>query len=353
MSELKFADTHNLVMFLEKPTESAGFEEIVDFLNAHTIKEDQLQALVDEKKVIITETSVRRDLHLEDAEGTECLPIATIFEELTRMGGSKKVFSWEDTLYFNYQFKLIKKWGEGSAKPTDPNTHAIILNPTITSQPKKKQPRRKQKKNTEVPQPSGSTNDVPDENVPTTSNDPLLSGEDRLKLTELMDLCTNLQKRFLICGERPRLHKNSEIASLKKVWVIRGCHPNREGKVADIDADAERTGNVVEKEVLHTTTIDELTLGQTLIKISSCKPKLDDKGKAKMTKLEMPLKKKDQIIYDQEVALNLQAQLQTKLEEEERLLQAREQEELTDEEKARLFVELLEKRKKHFAALRA
>ncbi|GJQ89804.1 hypothetical protein Tco_0000943 [Tanacetum coccineum] len=34
-------------------------------------------------------------------------------------------------------------------------------------------------------------------------------------------------------------------------------------------------------------------------------------------------------------------------------LQAREQEELTDEEKARLFVELLEKRKKHFASLRA
>ncbi|GJR41449.1 hypothetical protein Tco_1217133 [Tanacetum coccineum] len=33
-------------------------------------------------------------------------------------------------------------------------------------------------------------------------------------------------------------------------------------------------------------------------------------------------------------------------------LQAREQEELTDEENARLFVELLEKRKKHFASLR-
>ncbi|GKD35465.1 hypothetical protein Tco_1250974 [Tanacetum coccineum] len=83
--------------------------------------------------------------------------------------------------------------------------------------------------------------------------------------------------------------------------------------------------------------------------------------------------------------LNLQAQLQAELEEEERLarqkeeeanialieswdntqamidadrllaerLQAREQEDLTDEEKARLYVELLEKRKKHFAALRA
>ncbi|GJY91094.1 hypothetical protein Tco_0506290 [Tanacetum coccineum] len=34
-------------------------------------------------------------------------------------------------------------------------------------------------------------------------------------------------------------------------------------------------------------------------------------------------------------------------------LQTREQDELTDEEKARLFADLLEKRQKHFAALRA
>ncbi|GJV32327.1 hypothetical protein Tco_1392727 [Tanacetum coccineum] len=42
----------------------------------------KLQALVDGKKVIITETSVRRDLQLEDAEGIECLPNADIFEQL-------------------------------------------------------------------------------------------------------------------------------------------------------------------------------------------------------------------------------------------------------------------------------
>ncbi|GJS66061.1 uncharacterized mitochondrial protein-like protein [Tanacetum coccineum] len=46
----------------------------------------QLQALVDKKRVIITESSIRRDLHLDDAEGTDCLPTATIFEELARMG---------------------------------------------------------------------------------------------------------------------------------------------------------------------------------------------------------------------------------------------------------------------------
>ncbi|GKF63197.1 hypothetical protein Tco_0186645, partial [Tanacetum coccineum] len=46
----------------------------------------QLQALVDKKRVIVMESSIRRDLHLEDAEGTNCLPTATIFEELARMG---------------------------------------------------------------------------------------------------------------------------------------------------------------------------------------------------------------------------------------------------------------------------
>ncbi|GJX85571.1 putative ribonuclease H-like domain-containing protein [Tanacetum coccineum] len=48
--------------------------------------EVQLQALVDGKKIIITESTVRRDLQLEDAEGVDCLPNATIFEQLALMG---------------------------------------------------------------------------------------------------------------------------------------------------------------------------------------------------------------------------------------------------------------------------
>ncbi|GJY09797.1 hypothetical protein Tco_0377982 [Tanacetum coccineum] len=42
--------------------------------------EHQIQALVDKKKVIITEKSVRSDFMLEDAEGIECLPNDVIFE---------------------------------------------------------------------------------------------------------------------------------------------------------------------------------------------------------------------------------------------------------------------------------
>ncbi|GKE72762.1 hypothetical protein Tco_1534803, partial [Tanacetum coccineum] len=56
-------------------------------IKAKTINgEIQLQALVDGKKVIITESTVRRDLQLEDAEGVDCLPNATIFKQLTLMG---------------------------------------------------------------------------------------------------------------------------------------------------------------------------------------------------------------------------------------------------------------------------
>nr|GEW18476.1 putative ribonuclease H-like domain-containing protein [Tanacetum cinerariifolium] len=56
--------------------------------------EEQIQALVDKKKVIITETSVKSDLHLEDVEGTECMPIATIFKQLTLMGA--KTTAWNE-----------------------------------------------------------------------------------------------------------------------------------------------------------------------------------------------------------------------------------------------------------------
>ncbi|GJW19873.1 uncharacterized mitochondrial protein-like protein [Tanacetum coccineum] len=117
VSAVEFAETHNVVAFLEKPEESDGFAEIIDFLKASSVSYAltvnpviytscieqfwatakvqtvngvrQLQALVDKKRVIVTESSIRRDLHLDDAEGTDCLPTATIFEELARMGYEK------------------------------------------------------------------------------------------------------------------------------------------------------------------------------------------------------------------------------------------------------------------------
>ncbi|GJY57762.1 hypothetical protein Tco_0457654 [Tanacetum coccineum] len=49
-----------------------------------------IQALVDGKKVIVNEGSIRRDLRPNDAEGAACLPNDTIFEESTRLGRKQR-----------------------------------------------------------------------------------------------------------------------------------------------------------------------------------------------------------------------------------------------------------------------
>ncbi|GJY25871.1 hypothetical protein Tco_0400597 [Tanacetum coccineum] len=216
MSTPTFADTHNLVAFLEKPKESNGFEEILDFLNASSIKyaltvnptiyttcieqfwattkaktvngEHQIQALIDKKKVIITETSIRSYLKFEDAKGTDCLPTATIFAELERMRAKttawsdlsssmgsgyyfRKDFSGKVTLLFSIMMvQASEDMGEDSAAPTDSHSTPIISQPS-SSKPQKKKSRRKQRKGS-VP-----TKPIPDEatnkeHISTPSYDP-------------------------------------------------------------------------------------------------------------------------------------------------------------------------------------
>nr|GEU67152.1 hypothetical protein [Tanacetum cinerariifolium] len=57
----------------------------------------RLQALVDKKKVVITEAAIREVLRLDDAKGVGCLPNKEIFAELARMG---KGFSGVETPLF-------------------------------------------------------------------------------------------------------------------------------------------------------------------------------------------------------------------------------------------------------------
>nr|GEU39304.1 hypothetical protein [Tanacetum cinerariifolium] len=106
-----------MVAYLSKSDASEGFDQIMDFLNAHTIQYAlvvnptiyvscikqfwatatvkkvnnvvQLRALIDGKKVVVSEDIIRRDLHLDDAYRVKCFPNEEIFEELTRMGYEK------------------------------------------------------------------------------------------------------------------------------------------------------------------------------------------------------------------------------------------------------------------------
>nr|GEX56443.1 hypothetical protein [Tanacetum cinerariifolium] len=92
-------------------------------------------------------------------------------------------------------------------------------------------------------------------------------------------------------------------------------------------------------------------------------PQAKDKGKGIMVEPEKPLKRKDQIAFDEEVARKLDAQMKAKMEEEKEMiarekdelaeqLQAPEREQLSIKERSKLLAKLIESRRKYFAAKR-
>nr|GEU62162.1 hypothetical protein [Tanacetum cinerariifolium] len=276
--------------------------------------------------------------------------------------------------------------------------------------------------------------------------------KDSLKLTKLMELCTNLQNKVLDLEttkttqameikslkrrvkklenkQRSKTHKlkrlyevglSSRMKSFKDEGLGEG-DTSKQGRIADIDANKDiylvsvhndedmfgvnvldgdevivKNEDVAEqaKEV-----VDDITLAKALMAIkseklkvdkvmiqeleqgtttttpttitvassrpkakrivihdqeqastpifSSQQPKSQDKDRAKMIEEPVKLKKKNQIQLDIEVALKLQDEFK----KEQRL--AKEEDELTDVEKAKLFMEFLEKRIKFFATKRA
>nr|GEW63907.1 hypothetical protein [Tanacetum cinerariifolium] len=461
MSTPTFAETHNLIAFLEKLTKSDGFEQIIDFPNANPIKyaltvsptiytscikqfltfakaktvndDVQIQALVNGKKVVVNEASIRRNLRLDDAEGTACLPNAAIFEELARIGA--KTTAWNEfsstmasaVIYrannqkFNFSKYILKSMVKNleaginflmylrflqvfiNNQLGDMSHHkAIFVNPSLTKK-KKHKSKRKHKKEIEVSQDESPT----EEHILTPSHNPLPSGEDKLQLNELMEICTKFSDMVLSL-EQTKTNQAAKIEKLKKRvkklegkkkkkkrthWLkrlykaglsARIVSSDKEGlgdqedaskqerSIADIDQDKRTTldATVAEKEIstvdlvttageVVTTTEDvevaaaftipqfskdELTLAQTLMEIKAAKPKAKevtiqepsefrttsssqpsqppqakDKDKGIMVEPEKPLKIKDQIALDEEVARKLEDKMKAKMEEEERI----------------------------------
>ncbi|GJT87909.1 hypothetical protein Tco_1069626 [Tanacetum coccineum] len=295
------------------------------------------------------------------------------------------------------------------------------------------------------------------ENVSKHSNDPLLargntlrSGEDSLKLNELMELCTNLQTRVLDL-EKTKTTQAEEIVSLKrrvkkleqkkrsrthglkrlyKVGLTArvessrdeeslGEDASKQGRINAIDADEDITlvndqddadmfdvNTLTDDEVLAeqkvatkdvNLTVDEVTLAQALAALKSVKPKVKANVveepsvpvSAASTKVsaatttttatiptprkgivitelepEKPLKKKDQISFDEQEAIRLQAEF----DEDERLAREKDKANVAltkewDDIRAkvdsdyqlaqRLQAEEQQQRRKHFAAKRA
>nr|GEX22052.1 uncharacterized mitochondrial protein AtMg00810-like [Tanacetum cinerariifolium] len=100
---IKYALTVNLNIYVSCIKQ---FWTIVAVKNVNDVT--RLQALVDKKKVIVTEATIRDALRLDDAEGVKRLPNEEIFAELARMGYEKP--STKLTFYkafFSSQWKFL------------------------------------------------------------------------------------------------------------------------------------------------------------------------------------------------------------------------------------------------------
>nr|GEU41051.1 ribonuclease H-like domain-containing protein [Tanacetum cinerariifolium] len=235
---------------------------------------------------------------------------------------------------------------------------------------KKQNPKRKQRKEAEV------SNDEPeDENhVPTPSSDPLPSGEDSFILNELMVFCTSLQEQVLDLHEAKaaqakenaalkkivsKLNKWKKSSSrglkrLKKIGLEIALDDETQGRTND--DEMFRVDDLAGEEVFIETTTgvkdstapityvtkDEVIMAQALATLKSTKPMVvvqeqkisttipaaptivttADKGKAKMIEPEVPIKRKEHIRINEELLAEK--------------LQAREREEFSKVQKARL-----------------
>ncbi|GJZ11163.1 hypothetical protein Tco_0545922 [Tanacetum coccineum] len=323
-------------------------------VKAKTINmEEQLHALVDGKKIFITESSVRSDLQLADEERIDCLPNSTIFEQLTLMGPkttagnefSSTMASAIICLATNQKFNFSKLIFHSMIRNLDSKQAKFLMYPRCQ----------------ETMRDTIALTRF--ENVSKHSNDSLLargntlqSDEDRLKLDELMALCTTLQnrlKRLYKVGLTARVESSDDEESLgedaSKHWRIDAIDVDEEITLVSVHdmnvsamlAQVSVAGNVVSTAgdattvsaaTITTNDDGDITLAQALIEMKSTKPKVEriviqelgestttissqqsqDKGKGILIE---PMKKKDQILLDEETALNLQAEF----DEEERL----------------------------------
>ncbi|GJQ90985.1 hypothetical protein Tco_0002124 [Tanacetum coccineum] len=405
MSALKFVDSHNMVAFLAKPTESEGFEQIVDFLNANPIK----YALTVNPTIYTScikqfWATAKQLTHIGYEKPSQKLAfykaffspqwkflIHTILKCLSAKSTAWNEFSSTMAsaiicLATNQKFNFSKYIIESMVKNVDSSvkflmyprfvqvfldkqvgdmsTHdEIIVTPSHTKKVFSHMKRVRKgfsgavtplfptlmvQAQEEMGEHTIADEAANEENVPTHSNDPPLSGEDSLKLKDLMEICTKLQQRVLDL-KNTKTAQAQEISSLKlrvkRLEKKRGLRTYKlkrlfkvgrsaqvvssedEGlgdqedvseqgrKIDDIDKDAEVTlvdktqGRYGDDLAFDISVLD----GEKVFVMPEQREKVVRRSND--WRLEKPLKMKEQIRLDEELAFKLQAEE----EEQERL----------------------------------
>nr|GEV17536.1 ribonuclease H-like domain-containing protein [Tanacetum cinerariifolium] len=316
-----------------------------------------LHAKVDGKKVVSSKASIRRDLQFGDDGGVDCLPNEVIFEQPTFATTAWNEFSSTMAsiiicLATNQKFNFSKYIFDSMVKHLD-NVNKFLMYPRkrlfrritplfLTMMVQAQEEIGEGKPREMTLKYLSSTESVVDEAVNKEMDDRLVkaatttssleaeqdigvntprSGDDSMKLKELMKLCTNLQNK-VIDLETTKITQALEIVRVESLDDDQSLEmfdmdllDDEEVFAESVDVAKQAKEIVVDKDI-----IDDITLDKALMEIKSAKPNID--------------------------------KVVTQEPEQERL-EAEEQEQLTDAKKPKLFMEFLEKRGKFFAAKRA
>nr|GEX48140.1 hypothetical protein [Tanacetum cinerariifolium] len=338
---------------IKKPAESARFEQIINFLKSKPIHyaltvnptiyvscvkqfwatakvqrvndQEQIQALVDKKNVIITEDSIRSDLCFDDADETTCLPNEAIFDGLARM--CAKTTAWNEfsntmasaiiCLADNQQFNSSKFYKNMCLTYKGMARHTEILQEHVFELQEAK--------------------DAQSKEIAALKN----------KVSKLLKWRKSRSRglrRLMKIGSGRRAKSPLEKDSLgaQEDASKYGRMIEEIDQDDEIALDAKAQGRKTDDEMFG---VDDLSGEEVVTTVA-------DKVSATPT----PDVTEDEIRKAQALAALKSDNTQAMMEADSLLaerLQAREREEFSEVQKVRLLVELIEKRKKHFTALRA
>ncbi|GKA17628.1 hypothetical protein Tco_0697465 [Tanacetum coccineum] len=245
MSTLTFADTHNMVAFLEKPTESDGFHDIINFLNANQI---------------------HYALTVNPTIYTSCIKQFWATAKANTINGERMMQSkqGEDANWF---MKTHGRLDDAQMYEKD-DFHEDEC--------------------------------CPYNSITTTANE----GVTAVKIDEI----TPTSAPTIVIDELTLAQTHIEIKAAKPKAVTTTA--------TTTTTRPKARGVVVQEPSELRTTTSSLQASQP--------SKTKDKDKAIMIELEVPLKRKDQVALDEEMARNLKAQLQAELIEEEKMARKKE-----------------------------
>ncbi|GJT94115.1 hypothetical protein Tco_1082960 [Tanacetum coccineum] len=328
MPTLTFADTHNMIRYAltVNPTiYTSCIQQFWATTRAKTVNGvRQIQALIDKKKLIIMETSIRSDLHLEDAG-------VFINQQLGDMSHHKKIFVTPS--HTKKIFANMKREGKDFSGRITPLFETMMVQPT--------------------------QDEGVDSGIPVLDLEKVKDAQAK----EIADLKKRVQRRVESSNDQESLgdHENAS----QQGRSIKDIDKDVDVSLVDDTQGRSDDADMLDINDLHGDEVnvdmpDEITLAQTLIQIKAAKPKvvttaatttrskargvvvqepsefrtpqeaqpsmIKDKGKAIMIEPEVPLKRKDHVALDEDLARNLQAQLEAEIIEKERLARKQEEE---------------------------